>query len=118
MALKDTLLSTANKLIEQYGNDYTLSKTVTTGKIYNPDTDEFEGTDESIYLNVKAVQSKREKGDDELTEIQSVKEILLIEYKDDIANIDNTWKVNGRKIYYVKQTSLQNQDILYRLYVG
>lgn len=118
MALKDTMLSTANRMIQQYGSSVVLKKKITTGKIYNPITDEFEGIDSSIEASVNAIQSKKDVGDDTLAEIQSVKEILLLEYSNEIEGLDNTWTCNGRKIYHVKTTSVQGQDILYRIYVG
>lgn len=119
MALKDTSLATANKLISEYGSNVTLTKTINTDRVYNPITDEFEGGGtQDISVVVKYVQSKLDVGDNELSQISSVNKVMLIEYRDEIANIDNTWKADGNKIYHIKTTSLQGQDILYRLYVG
>jgi hypothetical protein len=112
------MIGVASSLINEFGNDVVLKKVITTGKVYNPITDEYEGTDDSIIVNTKCVYSKLKEGDKTLEDIGKVSNIATVPYSDDIADIDNTWTIDDNKILSVKSTKTQSKDIVFKLYVG
>ena len=118
MALKDNLLSTASKLIGQFGSDVELKKVVTGNKVYDPITDEYVGDDESIVVNTKCSYTMLANGDNTVDEFPEVRRVCWVYYQDEISDIDNKWTANDNKIYKTVPLEVQNQQIVYKLYIG
>ena len=115
--LKDRMRTVANKLINEYGDSCVLSKVVVTGKVYNPSTDEYEGTTSTTSINAKCVYRTLT-----LTEMQddnsgAVKRVATIPYDDAYANIDTSWKIDSNTIIKIENKSMQDGNIVFVVYV-
>jgi len=105
-------------LITQFGNDCILTKDIVGNKVYNPLTDEYTGTNESLTYNTKCVFSSLEEGGRDKEENPKIKRIASIPYDSYMAELDTTWKLDDNEIYKVTKVMSQNDILIFKVYIG
>jgi hypothetical protein len=116
--MKTSLRATANKLLDNYGNTVVLTKTITTGKVYNPTTDEYVGSVHTTTVNTKCIYKQYKQGVLNIEDDKRIKRIAIVAYQDDIASLDTSWKFNNNTIFVVEQSAVEDGTVIFNLYVG
>lgn len=116
--MKSSLRTAATKLLNNYGNDVVLTKTITTGKVYDPIKDEYVGATHTITVNTKCVYKQYKQGSANIEDDKRIKRIAIVAYQDDIIDLDISWKMNDNIIYIVEQSTVENGTVIFQLYVG
>ena len=117
-AFSESMLSVALNLITEFGNDCTLSKKITTDKVYNPITDAYDGTDSSVTISTKCSISDLEVGTSDREQNPAIRKVATVPYSTDLADLDATWRLDDNEIYKVDKVMSQNDVIIFKLYIG
>lgn len=115
--MRSGLVTAANKLLNSYGNDIVLVKTITTGKVYDPVSDTYVGATTTITVNTKTIYKKYSQGMVNIENDKNISKIAIVAYQDDLDTLDTSWTIDGNKIYVVEKTQVENGVIIFKLYV-
>lgn len=116
--LKDSLGSAAYELIQKYGSEVTLTKTIASST-YDPQTGTYAKTtttfiDKGVFN--KSTNKELKQGGFPENMWSSVSGSITMKYKPEYLAIDNTWTVNDRKVLKAVKDMLQDDHITLRIY--
>ena len=121
MAFSDNLISTATKLIKEYGNTITISTTTNDG-VYNPQTGSYGSPVVQEYSKMAAVSTvtTKELQNSGLPENEwgSVNAVYTMIEDTETSLLDNKWKIDDLYIKKVSKIQTQNKVVIIKVYVG
>lgn len=115
MSLASNLNTTATRLINKYGNVYTVVKN--SGGVYDPQT----GTVANTSTPYSKYGSPSPIGKEEYNRFPEVMGnaslMITFSYDSDFDGIDNKWTIDGRAVFKVVETVAQDTKIYLRVFV-
>lgn len=124
MSLSTNLRDVANKLLDKYGNNGELYKEIISNPIYDPNLGKMVGNKEEIVITTKYSESISSLRYLNIDERQKYQAILIIPYKEEIKDLNNSWKFKAHgqtaynQILQVQKTTAQDNQIIFKLYFG
>ena len=116
--LKDRMRKVASNLISEYGNSCILYKKVLTNSTYDPDLDEYVGTNADITVNTKCTYRELTLTEIQETNSDNISKVAVIPFSDNIAAINTEWTIDGNKIIKVTSSQIQDGAVTFTVYVG
>ena len=121
MALANNLKLTADKMLEKFGNTLSI-KTTTNDGVYNPQTGTM-GTPTEIEIVRKGYIKNPSNKDLNMSGLSegtwgNIKFMVTLGHDDDTALIDNNYTINRMPVTKVVRTTVQDTDIVLKIFCG